>query len=138
MSFWMPDNCSKVYKEECRIEIDSDFNFIQFIIKCTRHSDISEDQAGFTELHNENKRGPGNILQELIDRAPLAIIDVIDGERQLKKGVVFDWEFEGVRPNRVANIWILNSTLTTTQKNNIQTAFNNRFGVGRVTVFWTR
>ena len=132
---WTPDTC------DCTVEYTWDTNsseatrvhtFSNVVNKCPAHSAIV-DNALFNLLMDENPRK--NIAHQLVlDNGPTALSDLIDGTRQLKGNITLNFSWSGTAPNRVLTISYTGITLTTNQKNSIQTFLNNRFGAGKVLI----
>lgn len=102
------------------------------IVKCPVHSGQA-DETAYNTVFEENPRK--NIaLERCLANGPTALFDTIDGTRQLKQGITYNFSWSGTAPNRVLNISFTGITLTTTQRNAIQTALNTRFGVGKVVI----
>jgi hypothetical protein len=137
---WTSDTCTPDIQNNCVIEFDIDttidgsaFNFRR-IQTCAPHSVLSgtEDQK-ITNIRNENTRGGGNVIAEIIADAPISAVDIaIDGTRTLKNGIVVSWAWSSIAPNRVLTITLTGASLTTIQKNSVQAKLDSRFGVGNV------
>jgi len=132
---WSPDTC------DCSIEYTWDsessestrvHTFSNVVNKCQAHNAIT-DNALFNLLMDENPRK--NIAHQLIlDNGPTSLSDIVDGSKQLKAGITLNFSWSGTAPNRVLTISYTGITLTTNQKNSVQTFLNNRFGVGKVLI----
>jgi hypothetical protein len=122
---WTLDTCGfDDTNQNCQFEMTNNFEFVRAIRKCPAHANQE-----FNNVYEENKRGPGNALGELINRVPASMIDTLpDGSKDFKKGVNVSWAWSGQPPNRVLTITVSGATLTPTQKNAINTALSNRFG----------
>ena len=131
---WSPDTC------QCELEYTWDdsvsetnrvHNF-KSISKCSVHS-AQADQTAYNTVFEENPRK--NITRQLcLDNGPAALFDTIDGVRQFKNGISYNFSWSGVAPNRVLTISFTGITLTTQQRTTIQNVLNNRFGAGKVTI----
>jgi len=134
---WSPDTCSCVieYTWDSTVSEDQRVHTLNTISKCPQHQALS-DNIAYSTILDENPRK--NIAHQLIlDNGPNILYDIINGTRQLKPNLAFQFTFSGVAPNRVLTIAYNNTSgnvLTTQQKNTIQTFLNNRFGVGKVVI----
>jgi len=131
---WSPDTCSCVidYSWDNSVPADQRTHTLSSISKCSFHNSLS-DIAAYNTVTEENPRK--NIAYQLIlDNGPAALSDLIDGTRQLKAGITINLTWSGTAPNRVVTISYTGITLTTNQKNSIQTFLNNRFGAGKVLI----
>ena len=131
---WSPDTC------ECSVEYDWDSETTEanrvhtlkrFVNVCAAHASLPNDTARWNTLFNENPR-KSRSLESVLANAPNSMYDIVDGVRQLKPNLRFDFFWTGVAPNRVLNISFPGISLTTNQRNTIQNVLNNRFGVGQV------
>lgn len=101
--------------------------------KCTFHSSLSNNTTFFNTLLEENPRK--NIAyQHILDNGPTTLYDIVNGNRQIKPGVSINFTWSGTAPNRVLTLTLVGATLTTAQKNTVQTALNNKFGIGKITL----
>jgi hypothetical protein len=133
---WSPDTC------ECQIEYDWDSEATEenrthtlkrFVNKCQAHAALGADDNIWNTVLEENPRK--NVAHQLIlDNGPAALSDLIDGSRRLKAGITFNFSWSGTAPNRVLTISVNGLSLTTQQRNAIETFLANRFGAGRVLI----
>ena len=133
---WSPDTCACVieYTWDDSVPDSSRVHTLGNIInKCSDHSSLSNANV-YTALTEENPRK--NITkQHILDNSPTtALYDIVNGNRQLKPNIFFNYSFSGTAPNRVLTISFTGITLTTNQKNTIQSALNTRFGSGKVLI----
>ena len=132
MTRWTPDTCSS---PPCIFEYTDDGNLTltNTVQKCSRHSSQANSTA-YTNVIEENQRK--NIsYQFVLDNSPTtSLYDIVNGTRQLKNGITFSWTWSGTPPNTVLTISYTGITLTTQQKNTIQSALNTRFGTGKVLI----
>jgi len=132
MTRWTPDTCSN---PPCIFEYTDDGNatLTNTVQKCSRHSSQA-DSTAFSNVVEENQRK--NIsYQFVLDNSPTtSLYDIVNGTRQLKNGITFSWTWNGTPPNTVLTITYTGITLTTAQKNTIQSALNTRFGTGKVLI----
>jgi hypothetical protein len=131
-TLWTLNTCSDS-GDSCQVEVDNNFNLIRFVRKCAAHTNVPDNSTGFTQIRDENKRGAGNVFAEILDKGPSTLYDIsADGTRTFKNGITVSWAWSGTVPNRVLTVTVTGITLTQTQRNNITTFLNNRFGVGNV------
>ena len=105
-----------------------------YIIKCPAHINLSDINA-YNACLNENTVIKNPALQHILTNSPTtALYDIKDGNRLLKETIRFNFSWSGTAPNRVLTISFTGITLTTNQKNTIQTALNTKFGSGKVTI----
>jgi hypothetical protein len=130
-----PDTCQCVLEyqwDDTLSETNRTHTLSNYVSKCPAHSGLS-DTNGWNAVFDENPRK--NIARQLcLDNGPTGLFDLIDGARQLKQNITFNFSWSGVAPDRVLTISFTGINLTTNQKNTIQTALNTRFGVGRVII----
>jgi hypothetical protein len=126
---WTLDTCGfDDTNQNCQFEMTDKFEFIRAIRKCPAHQNQE-----FNNVYEENRRGPGNALGELLNRVPPTMIDTLpDGSKDFKKDINVSWSWSGQPPNRVLTITVTGTTLNATQRTAITTALNNRFGAGKV------
>jgi|SRR5215212_1109860 len=133
---WSPDTCQCVleYSWDDTVPENSRVHTPAAVInKCPAHSLLSN-----TDTHNtvfdENPR-KNLSLDEILQNAPSTNwfdIDPVSGVRVFKSNITGNWTWSGTAPNRVITITFTGITLTTTQRNTLQTRLNNRFGTGKV------
>lgn len=134
---WRPDTCNCVieYTWDDALTPDQVIHTLDTIKRrCIDHAHLVTDTEVYNVVKEENPRK--NITQQLLlDNAPNTVYDVnTDGTRQFKKGIVASWSWSGLAPNRLMTITVTGVTLTTNQKNAIQTKLNERFGISNVTI----
>lgn len=139
MRTWSPDTCG------CKIEEVYDGTTItgagQVLNKCPAHADVPDnDLYGvlYANPDGENKR-KNQVYAMLIGQdenftEDLGLSEARDGKVQLKAGVTYDWLFTGSGKDRVLNVMINGTTLTTQQKTNLASECVTRFGSGKVSV----
>ncbi len=134
MTLWTLDSCGfDTTNENCQIFINDTTQELTIVRRCPAHQTINPG-----ELHQENIRGPGNALDHILQNAPATLFDASpEGVRRFKGGIDINWAWTGSAPNRVLNIDVVGFTPTTTQRNAINNAINNRFGAGKVVVTFT-
>jgi hypothetical protein len=129
-----PDTC------QCVIDYDWDSESNEtdrvhilktFVNVCSAHASLPTHQDRWNAVFEENPRK--NIAQQLIrDNAPSVLLETNQlGQTILKH---FDISWSGTAPNRVLTITFTGISLTTQQKNQLQTFLNNRFGSGKVLI----
>jgi len=133
---YSPDTCQCVIDYDWDSTLDENnrvHTLKQFVNICTAHSSLPDNTARWNVVFEENPRK--NIAHQLIlDNGPTALSDLVEGTRQLKAGITINFSWSGTAPNRVLTISYTGITLTTNQKNQIQTFLNNRFGSGKVLI----
>jgi hypothetical protein len=134
---WSPDTCGCVIEYTWDDSLPNDqisTTPSNVITRCSAHTTLANNTAVFNTLFEENPRK--NIsFQHILDNAPTTLFDVnTDGSRQLKAGMSISWAWTGTAPNRVITLTVKGITLTTNQKNTIQSALNSRFGIGKVVI----
>lgn len=135
---WSPDTCGCTYEYEWDDAIPPEtrtHSLSKVVTACPLHSGIADDPTKYNTVVEENQR-KNNTLQVVVDNAPSTLYDLQpDGTtRVLKKGITYNWSITGTAPNRTLSVSFTGITLTTAQKNAIQTFLNNRFGVGKVII----
>ena len=131
---WRPDTCSCIveYQWDTEAAAENRTHTLTSIQKCPVHSSLSDTEA-YQVVTEENPRK--NIsLQTVLDNGPAALSDIVDGAKQLKGNIFYNFSWSGSPPDRVLTISFTGITLTTPQKSAIQTFLNNKFGVGRVVI----
>lgn len=130
---WRPDTCKCVVvygRDDSLPAATAPITLVNIENKCPIHSSLS-DQNTFNTLFEENPR-KNNTLAECLEQAP-AITDITaEGSKALKDGLTYNFTWSGTAPNRVLNISFSGVTLTTAQRNGLQSALNAKFGVGKV------
>jgi len=124
---WSPDTCS------CVIEYDDDIILTNVVNRCPFHSGLAADTAVFNTLMDENPR-KNKAYQAILDNGPNTIYDLqADGNRTIKNGITISWAWSGTAPNRVLTLTLTGGgiTLTTAQKNAINSRLNTLFGTGK-------
>lgn len=136
---WSPDTCQCVYEYEWDDSTPPEtrtHTLATIVNACPLHSVLADDTTKYTTVLEENQRKNAT-LQTVLDNAPsTAIYDLqADGiTRTLKQTVNYNWNITGTAPNRVLNISFTGITLTTPQRNSIQTILNTKFGSGKVII----
>lgn len=138
-TIWQPDTCECMvtYQWDDTVAEDQRVHTPLNTIKCPAHTSLTTHTQVFNVLTEENPR-KNQILQEILDNAPNTNWYDIDtgsgGTRVLKQNINFRWVWSGTAPNRIITVFFDGITLTTTQRNNLQTRLDNRFGVGKATI----
>jgi len=132
-----PDTC------DCVIDYDWDSTtnetnrthiLNQFVNLCPAHAALATNNDKWNTIFEENRR-KNNALQHILDNSPTtALYDIINGARQLKTSLGLNFSWSGTAPDRVLTISFTGITLTTNQKNTVQTFLNTRFGTGKVLI----
>lgn len=147
-TLWIPDTCAI---PQCIIQYQWDDTVPQeqrthdnpvFLQRCSIHAaQPGDDSARWTTITEENPR-KNQAWQSVIDNGPSSLVDtdVGTGTKTLKAKnpttgapLSLDFAFNGTPPNRLLTLTLVGITLTTQQKNNVQTALNTKFGTGKVT-----
>jgi hypothetical protein len=130
-----PDTCQCVLEyewDDTLSETNRTHTLSNYVSKCPAHSGLS-DANGWNTVFEENPRK--NIARQLcLDNGPTSLYNTIDGSRQLKNTITYNFSWSGTAPNRVLTISFTGITLTNQQKNTIQNVLNNRFGSGSVLI----
>lgn len=129
MTRWRNDTCP------CVIEyLDDDNLTLTNIIKCPAHS-ILDNSTAYSTVKEENITRKNGALNHILTNTNLtALYDTINGTRILKENITLNISWTGTAPNRVLNISFTGITLTTNQKNTIQSLLNTKFGSGKVVI----
>jgi len=134
---YSPDTCSCVIEyswDDTQPESTRTHTLANYINKCPAHTVLATDQDRWNAVFEENPR-KNQAYQHILDNSPTtSLYDIVNGTRQLKNGITFSWSWSGTAPNRVLTISYTGITLTTAQKNSIQTFLNTRFGAGKVLI----
>jgi len=132
---WSPDTCSCVLEytwDDTQTEATRTHTLSNIINKCSAHNPLTNSNI-YSSILDENPR-KNQSLQLCLDNGPTALFDTINGSRQLKATISYSFSWSGTAPNRVLTISFTGITLTSQQKNTIQTALNTRFGSGKVLI----
>lgn len=133
---WSPDHCSCVVEYTWDNTTDENtrvHNYDNHIHICPDHLNVGPNLSGYNTMLDENQR-KNNTLQHLIDNAAAQLSATGTAGGTLKNGITYNFSYTGTAPNRVLNISFTGITLTTAQKNALQTAANNKFGVNKVVI----
>jgi hypothetical protein len=134
---YSPDSCDCIIEyswDDTEPETTRTHTLSTYVNKCSAHSILATDQDRWNAVFEENPR-KNFALQNILDNSPTtALYDIVNGIRYLKNNIGFNFSFSGTAPNRVLTISFTGITLTTNQKNTIQTFLNSRFGVGKVII----
>lgn len=134
---WSPDTCGCIIEyswDSTQPESTRTHTLDNFINVCSFHQGLADDPTRWNTVLEENPR-KNLTYQGILDNSPTAnLYDIVNGTRQLKAGITFNFSWSGTAPNRVLTISYTGITLTTQQKNSIQTWLNSNFGVGKVII----
>ena len=132
---WRPDHCACELEftwDEAVAQASRTHTFSKDNTRCTIHSALTGSTL-FNTVLEENQRK--NIaLQIALDNGPSTLYDLSGTTRILKPAITYNYAWTGAAPNRVLTMSFIGVSLTTTNKNTIQTAENTRFGTGKVAV----
>jgi len=130
---WSPDTCTCVidYTWDDTTSETNRVHTLSTITKCPAHI-AQTDSTAYSTVLDENPRK--NIaLENILSSSPTtALYDTVNGTRQFKQGINVNFSWSGTAPNRVLTLTITGISLTTPQKNTLQTALNTRLGSGKV------
>lgn len=141
MRTWKPDTC------ECHIEeIYEGSNIVgggQVLNKCAAHASIPDDQLYgvlYANADGENKRK--NRIERFLlglDGTNFNLSESVtnpDGSVSVKwkGGVTFSWSWTGTGADRTLNITVTGVSLTTNQRNAINTWCATNFGANKVVI----
>jgi hypothetical protein len=131
---WRPDTCDCIieYTWDDQVpESERKNDFRNIVKRCPAHSELSSLDIYSTVLE-ENPR-KNFAFQHVLDNGPAALSDTTpEGAKVLKQNLTYNFSWSGTAPDRVLTISFTGISLTTTQRNAIQTFLNNRFGSGKV------
>ena len=132
---WRPDTCECEIKQQYDDAANPIVLSIHSVIKrCSQHASLVNDVELYNVINEENPRR-NYAIGHILDNAPASIFDIKeDGRREFKNGIAASWSYTGTMPNRLLTITVSGITLTTNQKNNIQTKLNERFGISKVAI----
>ena len=134
--FFYPCGCIVLYTWDDTVT-DSAHTYLSHESVCSTHSPAPVGQARYDCVVDEQRRMNWS-LQLALDNGPTSLFDTqttgTSTVRILKQTITVNYSWAGTAPNRTLTISFTGITLTTTQKNTIQTAVNNRFGTGKVTI----
>ena len=135
---YSPDTCGCVieYTWDTTVpELSRTHTLSNYVTKCAAHASLATDQDRWNCVFEENPR-KNQALQNILENSPTtALYDTLsNGSRQLKNSIVFNFSFSGTAPNRVLTLSFTGISLTTNQKNTLQSALNTRFGSGKVLI----
>ena len=135
---WSPDTCDCIIQYDWDADLPADqrvHTASKSIRKCSFHSAVADLTPHFNVLMDENPR-KNQTLQAALENltSQLGTTDPSTGALVLKNGITFNWSFSGSGSTRVLTVSFSGVTLTTNQKNTLQTFLNNKFGTGKVIV----
>ncbi len=136
---WSPDTCSCVLQyswDDTEPEDTRTHTPTNIVQRCSAHASLSDTNTVFNTVMDENPR-KNLSLDEILQNAPSTAwydIDAESGSRVFKKGITINWTWSGTAPNRNLTLTFTGVTLTTQQRNTLQTRLNNRFGNGKVVI----
>ena len=132
---WRPDTCECVINQQYDDQADPIVLTVHSVQnRCSQHSSLTNNTDLYDVVNEENPRR-NFAFGHILDNAPTPMYDLQeDGSRTFKKGITVDWAYTGTIPNRVLTITVTGITLTTNQKNAIQTKLNERFGINNVVI----
>ncbi len=133
---WSPDTCDCVieYTWDNTVPQDQRVHTVSNVVRtCSAHSVLSTKEQKWNSLLDEKPR-KNVVLQDLLDNGPTGLSDLVNGNRQLKSNIKFNFSDSGEAPNRVLTVSFTGLTLTTQQKSSLQTLINNKFGSGKVVI----
>ncbi len=132
---WSPDTCGCVIEYSWDDSVPSDsrvHSLSTYVNKCAAHNILATDTDRYNTVLEENPR-KNQALQNILDNSPTtSLYDIVNGNRQLKQTLLFNFSWSGTAPNRVLTVSFTGITLTTNQKNTLQSALNTKFGTGKV------
>lgn len=104
-------------------------------IKCSIHSGLPSHQQVYDSVLDESRKLSWG-LQTILDNGPSTIYDIdpTNDVKRLKSIITPTWTLSGTPPNRTTTVSLSGISLTTAQKRTIQTALDNKFGTGKVTL----
>src|SRR5687768_1011115 len=120
---WSPDTCGCVFEytwDDTQSEATRTHTLSNVVNKCPAHTAQTNANC-YTTVLDENPRK--NIaLERALATGPTTLYDTIEGTRQLKPALTYNYSWSGTAPNRVLTISFTGVSLTTTNKNTIQSA----------------
>lgn len=136
---WSPDTCKCIleYTWDDSISESSRTHTMSAIVqRCSAHTILANDITVYNTVTEENPRK--NIsLDEILQNAPNTNwydLDPDSGVRVFKKNIIINWTWSGTAPNRVLTLTFTGITITTAQKNTLQSRLDTRFGTGKVVI----
>ena len=130
---YSPDTCDCVIDydwDDTQTEDNRIHTLKTFVKRCPAHVSLADDKARWDAVFDENPR-KNKALQFCLENGPSSLYDVIDGSRQLKNNITFNYSWSGNAPNRVLSISFDGINLTSNQKNTIRNVLNS-LGAGKV------
>lgn len=133
MRTWSPDTC------ECEIEEVYNGQTIVgggvVVRKCSAHASV-EDADLYDVLLNKENRVKNRVQTQLMTAfsSILGDVDAATGSVSWKRGIVFNWAWSGVAPNRVITISLVGATLNSQQRNAAQAWCDANIGAGKVVI----
>lgn len=131
--FWGLDTCN------CQMILDYDTDadthtLSEYLQTCSFHSAISDPVQRHTTVKTENNK-KNDAHQLILDNAPASMLMTTgNGSVTLKRGVIIDFSWSGIAPDRVLMLTVTGVTLTQQQINKAQTVINNKFGINQVNI----
>src|SRR5687768_6009042 len=126
---WSPDTCSCVFEytwDDTVAESSRTHTLSTVVNKCATHTSLVNATCYSTVLDENSRKNIA--LQVALDNGPTTLYDLSGTTRTLKPAITYNNSWSGTVPNRVLTISFTGISLTTTQKNTIQTAENTKFG----------
>lgn len=136
---WSPDTCSCILEyswDDTQNESVRTHNLDNIVQKCPAHQNLPDNPSVYNTVLDENPR-KNLSLDEILQNAPSTAwydIDADSGARVFKNGITINWTWSGTAPNRTLTLTFSGITLTTQQRNTLQTRLNNRFGTNKVII----
>lgn len=143
MKTWKPDTC------ECLIEeIYNGKDIVgggQVLEKCLAHQNVPDNELYgvlYSNPDGENKR-KNQVFRILLGYESVKGLGLEEAKTDpegndvglgLKKGIEYNWSFEGTGKNRVLKVDVKGASLSILQKAAIKTLCDTKFGVGKVEV----
>ena len=129
MVTWTLDSCGcQVVLHKANSDpLDDTWICDQVLRICPIHINEPTNQDLLQALLSENRRRQG-VRKVLLDNAPAQmILTNPDGSITFRDNILLTWEWSGVRPDRTLTVTLTGHTLTTNQKNAVQTKINQRY-----------
>ena len=135
---WKVDTCNCIF-EQTHNPADSGYGvqFSRILSKCSLHAAVADqDLYGVVTANANSEMKRKNRIENYLLTTALGLTDTVtnnNGETvvRFKAGVRYDWSFNA---NRQLVVSIVGVTLTTNQKNTLQTWCNTNFGSGLIII----
>lgn len=136
---WSPDTCGCVidYTWDDTTDLDTRVHTVSNIVtKCPAHQTLATKEQVYDAVYEKENKRKNGVLSASLDNTPEGLLYELDarGQKLLKHGITYEFNFTGSAPNRILNIKFNGVTLTNQQKTAVQNKVDQLYGSGNVIV----